>query len=163
MSDQPITPFVRVNNNQVDSREVDIQDGVQPAADATAKGGVQIDTAPVYATDALDYEKFMREELEITLVEPGNENDTFFVELNVNGDYRCLFRDGVSVQKLRRYHVEVLAHAKQSRVRQTRITNGDGSMGFREESVLSLSYPFSVIADSRRGNQWLREMLRAPG
>lgn len=160
---QTIPPFVRVNKGELDSRNVDIRDSVQPAADATAKSGIQLETTPVYSTEALDREKFMREEVEITLVEPGNENDPFFVEINVNGDYRILFRDGLTPQKVRRYHVAVLAQAKQSRVRQTKITNPDGSMGFKEESVLSLSYPFTVIADSRLGNQWLRETLRSPG
>lgn len=156
-----IPPFVRVNNNPTDSREIDIQNAVQPASEASAPGGVQIETTPVYATAELEREAFMREELEVVLAEPGNENDAAFVEVNVNGHYLCLLRNG-EPQKVRRYHVAVLAQAKQSRVRQKKIVQGDGSMGFVEENVLSLSYPFTVLADSRKGSQWLRELIRIP-
>jgi hypothetical protein len=158
---QAIPPFVRVNSNSTDSREIDIQGAVQPAAEASAPGGVQIETTPVYSSAALELEAFMREELEIILSEPGNENDAAFTEVNVNGDYRLLLRNG-EPQKVRRYHVAVLAQAKQSRVRQRKIVQGDGSMGFIEENVLSLSYPFTVLADSRKGSQWLRELIKVP-
>lgn len=162
MSDQK--QYVRVNQGQVDSQDVDIKDAVQPAAQATAPGGVALETTPVYSSEQLEHEAFMRDELEIMLNEPGSENDPSFVEINVNGDYRLLMRDG-SAQKVRRYHIAVLAQAKQSRVRQTKITNPDGSMGFREDSILSLSYPFSVLSDPnpKKGAPWVRELLRSPG
>ena len=66
--------------------------------------------------------------------------------------------------KLRRYHVAVLAQAKQSRVRQKKVVNSDGSMGYIEESVLALTYPFQVLHDPnpKVGAPWLRKMLQAP-
>lgn len=146
----------------VSSEDVEIINKVQPAAQAT-KGGHEIDTDPVISTDALDQEAFMRDELEIILMEPQNENDAQFCEVNVNGDYRLLMRNG-EPQKLRRYHVAVLAQAKQSRVRQKKIVNQDGSMGFQEENVLSLTYPFSVSHEPnpKHGAPWLRKMLSNP-
>jgi hypothetical protein len=146
----------------VSSDDVDIVNKVQPAAEAT-KGGHEVDTDRVYSTAQIDEEAFMREELEIILMEPGNENDAQFCEVNVNGDYRLLMRNG-EPQRLRRYHVAVLAQAKQSRVRQRKIVNQDGSMGFQEENVLSLTYPFSVSHEPnpKHGASWLRKMLSNP-
>lgn len=146
----------------VSSEDVDIVNAVQPAAEAT-KGGHQVDTDRVIKTDQIDQEAFMRDELEIMLMEPGNENEPQFCEVNVNGDYKLLMRNG-EPQKCRRYHVAVLAQAKQSRVRQKKIMNPDGSMGFQEENVLSLVYPFSVVMDPnpKQGSAWLRQMLANP-
>lgn len=154
--------FIRTGAT-LDSNEVDIRNAVQPAAQAAAAGGIEIDTTPVYASDALAEEAFMRDELEIELMEPGNENDAQFVEVNVNGDYRLLLRDG-STQKARRYHIAVLAQAKQSRVKQDKVVQPDGSMGFVEKNVLSLTYPFRIVMEPRgkKGADWLRGLLRTP-
>lgn len=147
----------------LDSEDVKIEKQVTPASEALAPGGHTIDTDRVISTSQIDEEAFMRDELEIILMEPGNENDAQFCEVNVNGDYRLLMRNG-EPQRLRRYHVAVLAQAKQSRVRQKKIVNGDGSMGFHEENVLSLTYPFSVSHDPnpKLGAPWLRKMLSNP-
>lgn len=161
----------RVNSYErkptVSSGDVAIQNDVE-AIDTTALAagatlnGIEIDTDRVLRTDQLDQEMFMRDELEVYINEPGNDNDNRFVEVNVNGDYRVVVR-GDTV-KLRRYHVAVLAQAKQSRVRQKKIVNGDGSMGFVEENVLSLTYPFSVTQDPRgkQGGDWLKQLLSNP-
>lgn len=151
----------------VDSSNVDIVGGVEKVNTAALaagadQGGVVIDTDKVIRTDDLDFEAFMRDELEVFINEAQNENDASFVEINVNGDYRLAVR-GDTV-KLRRYHVAVLAQAKQSRVRQRKIVNPDGSMGFQEENVLSLTYPFSVVNDPRpqKGGPWLKQLLSNP-
>ena len=145
------------------SDDVTIEKAVTPAAEASAAGGHEIDTDRVIRTEQLDEESFMRDELEIILMEPGNENDAQFCEVNVNGDYRLLLRNG-EPQRVRRYHVAVLAQAKQSRVRQKKVVQPDGSMGFIEENVLSLTYPFSVFHDPnpKHGAPWLRKMLSNP-
>lgn len=156
-----LNPYER--QRTLSSEDVKIEKDVTPAAEAAAPGGHEIDTDRVIRTDALDQEAFMRDELEIILMEPGNEHEPQFAEVNVNGDYRLLMRNG-EPQKLRRYHVAVLAQAKQSRVRQKKIVQPDGSMGFSEENVLSLTYPFSVSHDPnpKQGAPWLRKMLSNP-
>lgn len=147
----------------IDSTDVKIENEVTPAAQAAAPGGHEIDTDRVIRTEQLDEEAFMRDEMEIILMEPGNENDAQFAEVNVNGDYRLLLRNG-EPQRVRRYHVAVLAQAKQSRVRQRKIVQPDGSIGFQEDNVLSLTYPFSVSHDPnpKNGAPWLRKMLSNP-
>ena len=144
------------------SDDVQIEKQVTPAAEATSAGGHIIDTDRVISTDQIDQEAFMRDELEVFFNEPNNENEASFVEVNVNGDYRMVIRGNSA--KLKRYHVAVLAQAKQSRVRQRKIVNADGSMGFAEENVLALTYPFQVMHDPnpKQGVPWLRQMLSNP-
>lgn len=146
----------------IDSQNVDIVNKVQSVEDAKSARGVEIDTDRVISTDAIDQEDFMRDELTVFVQEPNNENDPAFVEVNVNGDYKLIVRGNEA--KLRRYHVAVLATAKQSRLRQRKIVNPDGSMGFAEENVLSLTYPFQVMHDPRpkQGAPWLRQLLQTP-
>jgi hypothetical protein len=156
----------RVNSYErkrgIDSTDTSIQGGgVESAADAGSGRGIEIDTDRVITTDAFDQESFMRDEIEIVLMEPNNENDPQFCEVNVNGDYRLLFRNG-EPHKVRRFHVAVLANAKQSRVRQRKIVAPDGSIGFQEDSVLSLTYPFQVYHDPnpKQGVPWLKQLLQ---
>lgn len=151
----------------VDSDNVDIVGAVETSSiEDTAAGrgsrGVTIDTDKIISTDALEFEAFMRDELEVILGDAQSENEPSFIELNVNGDYRLAMR-GDTV-KLRRYHVAVLAQAKQSRVRQKKVVHPDGSMGFQEENVLSLTYPFQVSYDPnpKKGAPWLKQMLSNP-
>ena len=144
------------------SDDVRIQDQVTPAAEATSSGGYTIDTDRVIRTEQIDEEAFMRDELEVFFNEPSNENEAAFVEVNVNGDYRMVVRGNTA--KLKRYHVAVLANAKQSRVRQRKLVNPDGSMGFSEDNVLALTYPFQVMHDPnpKKGVPWLRQLLQNP-
>lgn len=163
----------RVNSYErktgINSQDVDIVNPVSASSiEDTASGrmsggkGIEIDTDRVIRTDQLDHEAFMRDELEVFFTEPANEHDPAFVEVNVNGDYRMVVRGQEA--KLRRYHIAVLAQAKQSRVRQRKIVNPDGSMGFVEENVLSLTYPFQVTHDPnpKVGGPWLRQLLQNP-
>lgn len=161
MSKSPVNSYER--KKTVDSNDVEIVGQVQDAKEAMSAQGHVIDTDRVISTEQLDKAAFMRDEMEIILMEPNNENEAQFCEVNVNGDYRLLLRNG-EPQKLRRYHVAVLAQAKQSRVRQKKIVQPDGSMGFQEENVLSLTYPFSVLHDPnpKHGAPWLRQMLANP-
>lgn len=158
--------MTRVNSYErkstVSSEDIPIFGQVTPASEATKPGGVEIDTDRVLRTDALDEEAFMRDELEVFFNEPGNEHEPSVVEVNVNGDYRMAVRGDTT--KMRRYHIAVIASAKQSRVRQKKIVNSDGSMGFQEENVLSLSYPFQVTHDPnpKLGVAWLKKLLQQP-
>lgn len=160
-------PPSRVNSYErkksLDSNETDmINGGVETVEAARSGKGIEIDTDRVISTDAIDQEAFMRDELEVFFNEPQNENDAAFVEVNVNGDYRMVVRGNTAT--LRRYHVAVLANAKQSRVRQRKIVAPDGSMGFQEENILSLTYPFQVMNDPnpKMGIPWLKKLLQQP-
>jgi hypothetical protein len=145
----------------VDSDNVDIENAVTSAENFLKDKGIETEVEKIVSDDPDDV-RFMNQEITIILAEPASESDPMFVEVNVNGDYRVGVRG--EEMKLRRSHLAVLARAKQSRVRQKKIVNGDGSMGFVEENVLALTYPFQVIEDPdpRRGGPWLRRLLSNP-
>ena len=160
MSKSPVNSYER--KKSIDSNDVEIIGAVTDAKEATNGKGIEIDTDRVISTDQLDSAAFMRDELEVFFSEPNNENEASFVEVNVNGDYKLVIRGNTAT--LRRYHVAVLAQAKQSRVRQKKIMNPDGSMGFQEENVLALTYPFQVMHDPnpKQGVPWLKKLLQQP-
>jgi hypothetical protein len=160
MTNRTVNSYER--NRSVASEDVDIINKVTPAAEASKPGGIEIDTDRVIRTEQIDEEMFLRDELEVFFNEANNESDPGIVEVNVNGDYRMIVRGETA--KLRRYHVAVLANAKQSRVRQKKIVNPDGSMGFQEDNVLSLTYPFQVMHDPnpKMGVPWLKKLLAQP-
>lgn len=146
------------------SQQVEIVGNNQDISAHTATtGGIEVDTERVIRTEELDNMQFMRDTLEVMFSEPQNENEPRFVEVNVNGDYVMAVRDGTPC-KLRRYHVAVLAQAKQMRVRQEKTVQPDGSMGYKETAVLALSYPFQVMMDPNpnKGVPWLRQLLANP-
>lgn len=162
-NDRQNVPNVIARQGAVSSDDVKIQDAVQPASAANNGKGIEIDTDKVFATSTLDEEAFMRDVITVHLADAQNDNDPAFAEITVNGDY-CLAVRGVET-KMRRYHLAVLAQAKQSRLRQRKVTQPDGSIGFVEETVLALTYPFQVIEDpnSRKGIPWLKKLLGNPG
>ncbi len=160
---QPRGPAIKKATG-VDSHDEPIQGAEEEIVPGLAKAGVILDEVAAMPKKELDVEAFMAQELEVAFTEPGNESDPQFVEVNVNGDYRMARRDGNPVT-MRRYHLAVLAQAKQGRVRQDKIVNADGSMGYRDKTILSLSYPFQVFMDpaGKRGADWLKSILRSPG
>jgi hypothetical protein len=121
-----------------------------------------IATDKIISNKQLDDERFMAEELEIHLMEPGSDDEPQFVEVRVNGDYRMGVRGNTLF--LKRYHVAVLAQAKEQRLQQKKIVNADGSMGYQEAMVSRPTYPFSVIHDpsGKKGSDWLRQQMKAP-
>lgn len=152
----------------ISSEDVEIVNGDRSfSIDDTASGKdilgqMEISTDKVYANEDLEREAFMAQELEVHIMDAGSEDDPQFVEVTVNGDYR-LARRGDTVT-LKRYHVAVLAQGKELRMRQVKIVNPDGSMGYEEKMVSKQTYPFSVIHDpaGRKGSDWLRQQLRNP-
>lgn len=144
----------------IDSHNVDIHNAEQDLPDFTKSPGHVIETDTILRSEDIDEERFMNQEITIFLQESVSEFESDFVEVNVNGDYRIGVRG--SEMTIRRKHLGVLAQAKQSRVRQKKSVNPDGSMSFTEQNVVSLTYPFQVITDPdpRRGGPWLRDLLK---
>lgn len=140
----------------IEQREIDVtarQRGQDPLAERL------IETDPIYSTEQISEEAFMRQELEVHFHDAPTEDDPQFVDVTVNGDRR-IFRRGETV-KLPRAHVGVLCDAKQARLVQKKIVAPDGSMGYEERMVTQLAYPFSTVHDpaGKRGADWLRRKL----
>lgn len=116
-------------------------------------------TEPVYNTKQLDDEAFMQQPVEIHMHDAPDENEPQVVEVTVNGVYKAIVRGNSNT--IPRSHVEALCNAKQQRVQQKKIVSADGSMGFQEQVVTRLAYPFSVIHDpaGRKGADWLKSKL----
>lgn len=123
--------------------------------------GMEVEQARMPTPTELSHEQFMAQELLVHLLDAGDEEENQFVEVTVNGDYRC-GRRGDEIT-LRRSHVEVLAQAKELRLKQVKIVNADGSMGYEERMVSRLTYPFSIMHDpaGKRGSEWLRMHMKA--
>lgn len=122
-----------------------------------------IDTDVIHAMDQIELEKFMHDTLTIEFADPANESEAGFAEITVNGDRKVFARDSSVEVQLPRKHVEALAHAKVSRVRQEKVVAPDGSMGYVEKFITGLAYPFTVKNDpSKRGRAWLQQQLANP-
>lgn len=150
---------------QGDTADTDIIQGAETGSAGEGLGtvgGIELDTVPHASKQALELEKFMAEVVSVHLHEPYNENEPYFVECSVNGDYFCSER-GREV-KMKRYHLAALAHAKSARVGQKRLVSSDGSVGFQETTTLAPSYGFAVMHDPNpNGPRWLKTMMSNPG
>ena len=123
-------------------------------------GNIEIATDKIINNSQLEMERFMADELEVQLLESGSEDENQFVEVKVNGLGYVARRGDIVTMK--RCHVAVLAQAKELRLKQVKVVNPDGSMGYNETMVSKLTYPFSIIHDpaGRKGSDWLRQQLQ---
>jgi hypothetical protein len=131
------------------------------AAGRDVLSGIELDIEVPRGPVDLTHEQFMAQDIEILMADAGSEDENQYAEVKVNGDYRICFRGDSAMMK--RYHVEALAHAKELRMKQTRIVNPDGSMGYAEKMMSKQTYPFQVLNDpaGRKGADWLRAKLKS--
>ncbi len=167
MATQKHTSLPRTEQRRFAAEDVDIVNGeakldIKAAlAGLDPLAGMETDPARMPTPADLTMEAFMAQEMEVQMMESGSEEDNQYAEVTVNGDYRIARRGDVVM--LKRYHVAVLASAKELRMKQTRVTDADGSMRYEERMVAKLTYPFTVLNDpaGRRGADWLRAQLQA--
>lgn len=155
--------FVR-SSTATDSTDVPIQQGTTDFSIGSPPPttAIEIETQAVPAKEVFELEAFMAEQLDVMFPEPSDENEPQFFECKVNGDGVCIPRDG-NTYRVKRYHIAVAAQAKTGKVRQKKIVNADGSMGYQEQTVMAQSYPFMVQHDPNpRGPAWLRSLLKSP-
>lgn len=129
---------------------------------ADSREDLVIDTERVIRTDQLDEAAFMAHPIEVHMHDAATEDEPQYCEVTVNGVYHCIVRGETKI--VPRSHIAVIAQAKSMRVQQAKVTNPDGSMGYKEKFVLRLMYPFSVIHDpaGSKGAAWLRQLLANP-
>ena len=167
MATQKHTSLPRTEQKRFAAEDVDI---VNPESKLDIKAalagldplaGMEVDPARMPTPADLSMEAFMAQEMEIQMMDSGSEEENQYAEVTVNGDYRIARRGDIVM--LRRYHVAVLANAKELRMKQKRVTDPDGSMRYEETMVSKLTYPFTVLSDpaGRRGADWLRSQLQA--
>lgn len=157
----------RSNGPRVESDDRDIVGGQMKvdtgSSNPLPKSEVELDIEYRIDNDKMAFEQFMQEKVTVMLQEPATANDIGVAEVTVNGEYVPI-ACGVEVD-VKRTHLEVIARAKQLSVRQERVTNADGSIGFVEKASLRHTYPFSVIYDpsGRKGAEWLKKVISQPG
>jgi hypothetical protein len=113
-----------------------------------------IDVEPVKTAD-LELSLFMEEEVEIFMQLSRLEPQSVPVTVTVNGVRQHIFR-GVP-QVVKRKYLEPLARAVATEYMQTEEQMNGGEL---PQAVTSASYPFSVVQDSKRGIDWLRQLQR---
>lgn len=121
-----------------------------------------IDIEHVMDPRKMAVEAFYAQKVTVLLQEPAADDESPVCEVTVNGHYIQVPR-GIDFD-LPRSHLEVIARAKQMSLRQVRVTNPDGSIGYQEKAVLRHTYPFSIIFDpaGRRGVDWIKQLMRNP-
>lgn len=108
-------------------------------------------------------ESFMSEVLTIMLLPTTDPQAPPYATPNVNGNGVVVHR-GVPTD-VRRYHVEVLARMKETRVTQDLTPNREGEITMASlRGSTGLVYPFTVLKDPNpKGGAWLANVLAERG
>ena len=143
-------------------QDVNLDKGVRTGFALSDDDGIEIDVEQVMRAKELEFEKFMRDPIEIHLHDAGSEDEAQYAEVTVDGRREILVR-GQSAT-VSRAHVATLARAKQQRLSQEATVNPDGSRGFKQKVTLKLVYPFSVTSDpaGAKGAAWIRQLMASP-
>lgn len=103
-------------------------------------------------------ERFMHEEVTITVAESADEEALQIIALVVNGTMQPICR-GVATTVKRKY-VEALARAKETRYKQVQMNPNDPA-SLEMVPRTALAYPFAVEEDRNpNGRAWLRAILK---
>jgi hypothetical protein len=141
-------------------------DDVQVDLDKAKSSGVDEVVVPVEAdiSKLMKVDAFYAEKVLVAFAEPATENETPFVEANVNGHVFVHRRDMQPVE-VPRIILEYIARAKTMRVRTERKVLEDGSETMVPKVTYSPDYPFTVLHDpsGAKGVAWLKSVLSQPG
>lgn len=111
----------------------------------------------------LEYEAFMAEMVEVEiLTNPQFKNHIGF-PIEVNGQKEFFYQG--QRKKVRRYFIEGLARAKATGYTNTELdprTVGDGENSYAYRASTGVRFPFAVVNDTKRGQDWLNVVLRQP-
>lgn len=141
-------------------------DEVQPNLEVAKDRGVEGEVVVPVERDInklMKVDAFYAEKVLVAFAEPQNENESPYVEANVNGYVFCHKRDMQPVE-IPRIVLEYIARAKTMRVRTERKVMQDGSETMVPKISYSPDYPFTVLHDpsGKRGVEWLKTVLAQP-
>lgn len=155
-----------INNPVIITKGVDAaaQDDAKLGAAGFSDDGVLerarlMDVASPEFREKAEMLEFMNELVEIEINEVSDRDAAATFMVSVNGKGKVFHRGWRG--SVPRYYVEVLARARPVHYANQEFVDGDGTRKVRYPARRGLLYPFSVIRDSDRGKQWLRERLRA--
>lgn len=102
--------------------------------------------------------RFMEEYVTIEVNTTAQEDADPVIEAEVNGR-KDFFVRGIP-KKTKRKFVEVLARAKPIAYQQKHETDKNGDKTIVWPTTRGSRYPFSVLEDTQRGRQWLKEVMQ---
>ena len=108
----------------------------------------------------LDDMAFANEIVKVMVHESTDKIAHPFPEVNVNGRVQRFVRG--HEQKVKRFFVEKLARLKLTAFDNVKTKDVDGEDVYRYPTHTGLVYPFTVIEDSEKGKQWLKQILAEP-
>lgn len=105
--------------------------------------------------DEIEFEKFMNEIVEVTIMSSGAPNEEPSVIFNVNGRNQAFFRDVPT--PCRRMILEVIARCKKTNYKQRLNAYGmpDPDQVQLDQTTV-FAYPFTVIDTNPKGRAWLQ-------
>jgi hypothetical protein len=133
---------------------------IVPMVEAATARSIEIEPAAAAAADALAYERFMQEIVEINIPTEGKEGELPIVDPCVNG-IRAYIQRGVDT-KVKRFHVEALLNARTATYDQhTQQMGSDIQVGLKKTE--GLSYSMVVVNDTPQGREWARKKMQTRG
>ncbi len=150
----------RKNSVDVVTETVASQDEVR---DIPAVGDVSVEAEAIEPVDVpLESDRaqmmaFMEEKVTIHLHDPQDNNPEPIVPVGVNGKVLYLRRG--QQHTLPRKYIEVLARARRVNYNTQEAVAADGSRTMQLRSTTTLQYPFTVINDTQKGQDWLQRIM----
>lgn len=144
----------------------DFQVGQPGIVDVPSTGDAMLIKPDIKPVDGPEWKEkaamlaFMEEPVEVVVHTSTDKNAEPIVEVFNDGRVQRFIRG--QKQTVKRKFVEVLARAKVDSFGNEAFTNDEGIQGYRHPKSVSLRYPFSVVNDSTRGQDWLQKVLAEP-
>lgn len=117
----------------------------------------RIISAPVRDEKWLAEMAFMNEMVTVRIHPSNDKNANPLPDVYVNGRVQRFVRG--AEQQVRRCYVEVLARSKQTTFDNVKVKDPEGEDKYVYPSHTAEIFPFTVINDSAKGEQWLKKVL----
>lgn len=159
-----------VKSGAMESQEIEISGSSREIDIGIARAGglpqAELEVEPVYDPAKLDMEKFMAEELVVTIHAPANKEEAqaVYVGHPLTAEHER-WKPRNRPIRLKRYEVDILIRAKGTKVEQRKgVQDEEGFEGYREFETARLEYPFRVESDpsGEVGRRWLATELSKP-
>jgi len=156
------------SSKKIDDIDIPVTGDVAPVARKAAKALAEEDgqieqVKGANVSEKVAMEAFMSEPVEVMILDSADPNPEPYVFLSVNGrgplpgNVKWVPRNVPVTMK--RMFVEVLARARPVSVKTVEQRMPDGTLGTRIARQSSLRYPFTVVADSKKGAAWLKGLM----
>jgi hypothetical protein len=112
------------------------------------------------STSKADMLQFMAETVRVRIDDVSDEQADPYFGVSVNGRTQIFHRG--QEYNVPRFIIEGLARAKPTGYKNEEYVQADGVRAIRNPIKRGLRYPFSVVEDTPKGRDWLRQVLKQP-